>query len=243
MEQQNNYAHEPNQHDVPYDPNNNMNIRPGFQYVNNNMNDHHSIPYDPNNNMNMNMNNQPGLQNAMNMYANPTTLATFTIPAGTILYHGTSTKETFDPNNFQLDDTNLVAYFTPDIRLAADYIGGCAKYPTSSGYIHKFRAKNNIERIFILSRFDATKTAVPSYVQKHFCSGNDSRALNGIGFFYPKRVEQKFTEDPNVGSVNQNELLYMSEFALCNPTFHLEYLSTQRCQAKRSLSDNYNFTL
>ena len=71
-------------------------------------------------------------------YVEPSTTKLFSIPKGTFLYHGSLNKESFNPFDIRLGDDRLVSYFSQSKRLAADYIIGCALYPTKSGFLHKF---------------------------------------------------------------------------------------------------------
>ena len=50
-------------------------------------------------------------------YMAPSRTTEYTIPEGTILYHGTMTKESFNPYDIRLGDDNLVAYFSPNKKL------------------------------------------------------------------------------------------------------------------------------
>merc|ERR1711916_34332 len=67
-------------------------------------------------------------------YMEPSKTTLYVIPRGTILYHGSMVKESFNPYDIRLGDDRLVSYFSPNKRLAADYIVGCALYPTKSGF-------------------------------------------------------------------------------------------------------------
>ena len=82
-------------------------------------------------------------------YMEPSKTTLYKIPKGTILYHGSLTKEAFNPYDIRLGDDRLVSYFSPNKSLAADYIVGCALYPTKSGFLHKFRVKKDIEKILL----------------------------------------------------------------------------------------------
>ena len=66
-------------------------------------------------------------------------------------------KESFNPDDIRLGNDNLVSYFSPNKRLAADYITGCALYPSKNGYIHKFRVKKDITKLMILSNYEKNK--------------------------------------------------------------------------------------
>ena len=78
----------------------------------------------------------------------------YSIPVGTILYHGSLYKETFNPAHIRLGDERLIAYFSPNKSFAADRILACANYPSRSGYIHKFKVTTAITDIKILSIYD-----------------------------------------------------------------------------------------
>jgi len=172
-------------------------------------------------------------------YMEPSKTTLYTIQRGTVLYHGSLYKESFNPFDIRLGEDKLVSYFSPNKRLAADYIVGCALYPTRSGYIHKFRVKKNIEKIMIVSTFEKKANWTLSYIEDTFCSRKFRIQLDGIGFLFPRRDEQQLynptsiQEDPRVS--------FDAEFAICDPNEYLEYISTQRCISMRKVSDEYHF--
>ncbi len=193
-------------------------------------------------------NSQFEYQNRMSLY-NPSKLpymkpsytTEYTIPEGTILYHGTMTRESFNPFDIRLGDDNLVAYLSPSKRFAASYIVGCAIYPNKNGFIHKFRVKQSITDILILSTFEKKKQWNLKFIEDSFCSRKYRIQLNGIGFFYPKADDIEFDKELDVNNVSVEGQSFDSEFAICNPQQFLEYVSTQRCVASRKLSDQYRF--
>lgn len=175
-------------------------------------------------------------------YMAPSRTTEYTIPEGTILYHGTMTKESFNPYDIRLGDDNLVAYFSPNKKLAADYIVGCAIFPNKNGFIHKFRVKKPLEKVLILSTYEKKKQWNLKFIEDSFCSRKYRIQLNGIGFFYPKVDEVEFIEEATGQSVvDLKAPSFDSEFAICNPNEFLEYVSTQRCIASRKLSTQYRF--
>ena len=165
-------------------------------------------------------------------YMDPTDLTTYTIPSGTILFHGTKIKDTFNPKNIKLGDNELVAFFSTSKRFAADFISSCGNYPIENGYIHMFRVTKDINNIFIISSYEFNNKMTDEFLQKYFCNGKNiyNSKFNGVGFFI-QRVDDQL--NPNIN--------YIPEFAICDPNQFLEYINTQRCQAKRSLSDSYRF--
>jgi hypothetical protein len=172
-------------------------------------------------------------------YMEPSKTTLYTIPRGTILYHGSLYKESFNPFDIRLNEDKLVSYFSPNKRLAADYIVGCALYPTRSGYLHKFRVKKNIEKIMIVSTFEKKTNWTLSFIEDTFCSRKFRIQLDGIGFFFPRRDEQDLY---NAGNVQTDpQITFDAEFAICDPNEYLEYISTQRCVSMRKLSVNYHF--
>ena len=172
-------------------------------------------------------------------FMNPSKTTVYTIFEGTILYHGSMMKESFNPDDIRLGTDNLVSYFSPNKRLAADYITGCALYPSKNGYIHKFRVKKDITKLMILSTYEKNKEWDLKFYENSFCSNKYRIQLNCIGFFYPMSDELSM-EDIDMNSNDTSN--YDSEFALCNPNEFLEYISTQRCIAARKISDEYRFT-
>lgn len=174
-------------------------------------------------------------------YMEPSKTTLYTIPKGTLLYHGSLNKESFNPYDIRLGDDRLVSYFSPNKRLAADYIVGCALYPNKSGYLHKFRVKKDIEKILIISTHEKQSHWTLSFVEDSFCSRKFRIQLDGIGFFFPRRDEKDFTAIQQ-GDKTIKNLAFDSEFAVCNPNEYLEYVSTQRCVSVRKLSQDYHFS-
>jgi len=201
----------------------------------------------------------------------PTHETLYTIPAGTILYHGTTIMETFDPARIILGNEELVAFFSQDIRLAADYVNGCVD--GEKGAIHKFKTLKDIDRIYIVSQYDRTKGKNWDLknIENNFCK--NSKRYNGVGFFILKKGQYKslgltggFTPLPEQeeqqddkpilqesNTVNIDDITrsdpenpettdFSAEFAICNPdNYILEYIETQRCIGKRILSEPYSF--
>ena len=66
-------------------------------------------------------------------YMEPSKTTLYTIPKGTLLFHGSLNRESFNPYDIRLGDDKLVAYFSPNKRLTADYIVACAIYPNKNG--------------------------------------------------------------------------------------------------------------
>lgn len=167
-------------------------------------------------------------------YMEPSKTTLYTIPKGTIIYHGSLNKESFNPFDIRLGDDRLVAYFSPNKKLAADYIIGCALYPTKAGFLHKFRVKKDIEKILIISTYEKQNHWTLRFIEDSFCSRKFRIQLDGIGFFFPKKDELDVDK-------NESKIAFDSEFAICNPNEYLEYVSTQRCVAMRKLSKEYHF--
>ena len=166
-------------------------------------------------------------------YMEPSKTTLYKIPKGTILYHGSLTKEAFNPYDIRLGDDRLVSYFSPNKGLAADYIVGCALYPTKSGFLHKFRVKKDIEKILIVSTHDKQAHWSLEFLEDSFCSRKFRIQLDGIGFFFPTGIEDQSYD---------NNKYFDSEFAICDPGNNLEYISTQRCVSVRKLTKEYHFS-
>ena len=182
------------------------------------------------------------------IYTEASRMTLYTIPKGSILYHGSKNKESFNPFNIKLGDDTLVGYFTSNKDFSADYISRCAFYPKESGYIHKFKTKKDIERILIISSYDKKSSWDVKNIENLFCSNNNQygEKLDGIGFFYPIISNNAYSnddkfDDDNLNN-NNNTNQYDIEVALCDPNYFLEYISTQRCVAVRKISSNYHFT-
>jgi len=171
----------------------------------------------------------------------PSKTTLYTVPKGTLLYHGSLNRESFNPYDIRLGDDRLVSYFSPNKRLAADYIVGCALYPSKSGYLHKFRVKKDIEKILVISTHEKQSHWTLSFIEDSFCSRKFRIQLDGIGFFFPRRDEKDFTAIQQ-GDKTIKNLAFDSEFAICNPNEYLEYVSSQRCQSVRKLTNDYHFS-
>lgn len=174
-------------------------------------------------------------------YAEPSKTTLYSIPRGTILYHGSLNRESFNPYDIRLGDDKLVSFFSPNKRLAADYIVGCALYPTKAGFLHKFRVKKDIEKILIISTYEKQQHWTLKFLEDSFCSRKFKIQLDGIGFFFPRRDEKDFSSIQQ-GNDAPKRLSFDSEFAICNPNEYLEYISTQRCSSMRKLSKDYHFS-
>lgn len=174
-------------------------------------------------------------------YQEPSKTQLYSIPRGTILYHGSLNIESFNPFDIRLGEDKLVAYFSPNKRLSADYIVGCALYPTKAGYLHKFRVKKDIEKILIISSYEKKKHWTLSFLEDSFCSRKFRIQLDGIGFFFPRRDELDIAAIQR-GDNSIKRLAFDSEFAVCNPNEYLEYISSQRCVSARKISKEYHFS-
>jgi hypothetical protein len=167
-------------------------------------------------------------------YVEPSHLTLHVIKAGTILFHGSILKDTFNPLDIRLGKDSLVAFFSQNKRFAIDYVKGCATYPNEKGYIHKFIVKKDIDKIFIMSQYDRVNDWDPSVIENKYCGS--SRAYNGIGFFVSTDDQRKF------GTAFSGDSVFAAEFALCNPQEFLEYVGTESCISARKLSNEYNFS-
>ena len=174
-------------------------------------------------------------------YMEPSKTSLYNIPRGTIMYHGSLNRESFNPYDIRLGDDKLVSFFSPNKRLAADYIVGCALYPSKAGFLHKFRVKKDIEKVLIISTYEKQQHWTLKFLEDSFCSRKFRIQLDGIGFFFPRRDEKDFSSIQN-GDDDIKRLSFDSEFAICNPNEYLEYISTQRCSSMRKLSKDYHFS-
>ena len=176
----------------------------------------------------------------------PSYVPLYTIPAGTVLYHGSKTKETFDPQKITLGDDTLAAFFTPNKRFAADYISGCVGEET--GYIHMFKVRIPITSIYVISSHNKKDVWDIGQLETKFCKGTEYGRLNGVGFFVKDDFSNKFVEQLDAPEDQEppqvaGGIPTASEFAICDPSSFLDYVSTQRCQSARNLSQPYNFTI
>lgn len=180
----------------------------------------------------------------------PNEMKLYTIPEGTILYHGSIDKESFNPYRIVLNKDTLVSYFTASKKLSADNIIGCANYPSKSGYIHKFRVKADIKNVLIVSPYEKQSNWDNKFIENNFCfkknNGDETSSLtqplqlDGIGFFYSSNTQKTLMDSNSQEFIDGTGTT--AEFALCNPNKWLQYISTQRCVGIRQLSDEYNFT-
>lgn len=174
-------------------------------------------------------------------YMEPSKTTLYVVPRGTILYHGSMVRESFNPYDIRLGEDRLVSYFSPNKRLAADYIVGCALYPSKTGFLHKFRVKKDIEKILIVSTHEKQAHWTLRFLEDSFCSRKFRIQLDGVGFFFPRRDEKDFVAIKQ-GMNETTNLAFDSEFAICNPNEYLEYVSTQRCVSMRKLNAEYHFS-
>jgi len=153
---------------------------------------------------------------------------TYTIPEGTILYASSYEEKGFNTKNIKLQDG--ITFYSPNFRLAVDRIAGCAiTKEGNSGYVHRFRVKSAIPNIYIQRPCDLTVKTSMEELQNRICS-----EFYGIGFFYDVNSIEEFSP----GMESKSEQSY-SEFALCNSSPYLEYISSQGCECIRKLSQPY----
>jgi hypothetical protein len=159
-------------------------------------------------------------------YMNPSKMTTYTIKRGTILYHASTTKETFNPFVIKLGENGkLVAFFTPNRDHALSYIKNCTEFPEERGFIHMFKVNEDITDIMIVSPYDTNFTL--ENIENNFCSRTHDPLLNGVGIFYPKEGVSYDTESK----------IAESEFALCHPNSKtLSYVGTYSCNGRAKLS-------
>jgi len=169
----------------------------------------------------------------------PSKLTLYELKVGTILYHPTYSKETFDPDVLILGKNNIpFSFFTPCFELAKAHIGNCGLTNNMSkkhkiipnGYIHQFTVKNNISKIFISHPNELTKNY--KKIKNHFCNSNKN--FDGLGCFFPSTQSTSPTQDSCVPS-NQ------AKFWLCNPDGKLQYNQSWNCINIGKLSPPYNF--
>jgi hypothetical protein len=155
-------------------------------------------------------------------------LHTYTIPEGTILYASSYEEKGFNTKNIKLQDG--LTFYSPNFRLAVDRISGCAiTKEGNTGYVHRFRVKAPIPNIYIQRPCDLTVKTSMEELQTKICG-----EFYGIGFFYDVNSIEEFS--PGIQSKNDQSY---SEFALCNSSPYLEYISSQGCECIRKLSQPY----
>ena len=166
----------------------------------------------------------------------------YTIPQGTIVYHGSLTRESFNVHDIRLGSDKLIAMFSPSKRIAADYIVGCALHPTKPGYIHKFLVHKDVERVRILSPYERAEHWTLQHLEDAFCSRRADLQSNGVGFFFKREDLDRFNDFTSAKTLQQGPKgTHEAEFALCNPSEFLTYIGTYRCVSMRRLGDLYKF--
>jgi hypothetical protein len=163
---------------------------------------------------------------------------TFTIKKGTILYHASKISG-FNPREIKLGKDNLIAFFTPNFKLASFKVKGCDLDELNS-YIHTFEVIKDIEKIFVKLPYTTGNINLDD-LKNEFCTNS---VYNGVGFFFPKNDIELFNNvlvDGNTLDLDkqQNDDSYYSEFALCNPNEWLKYLISHSCKSYRSLSSAF----
>lgn len=139
-----------------------------------------------------------------------------TLPANINIYHGSITKNSFDPNDIKLSDGTLLALFSNNAKLAADNFMNCANYPTTNGYLHKFVIKKDIPYVQIVSPTTFDKDSNLKTLDTQYCQRVDNPRLNG--FAYPIR---------NTSVPNHEAYDYI--IGLCNPNEYLKYVNSHIC--------------
>lgn len=162
---------------------------------------------------------------------------TYTIPCGTVLYHGSASQQSFDPENIQLGDTTLIAFFSTSQKIAEENFAKCSKYTSDNkgGYLHRFIVTKDIDNILILSKYEI-QTLDPQKLQDRFCTRGRNKydkVLNGIGYFFPKQEEQG---EDDQGTENQ----YDNEFALCTAQ-GLQHWGYKMCVGPHELAKDWIF--
>lgn len=169
--------------------------------------------------------------------------STYTIKKGTILYHATVNKRGFDTKEIKLGKDKLIAFFTPNFRLASDKIEGCS-IDKQKGFIHAFEVKVDIPDIYIKLPYDTEDDLDLDTLRDTFCNGKEY--YKGVGFFYPKNEIELFNNsilNPRTTEMHENldDDNYYSEFAICSPNDYMNYAFSQKCDGLRKISQPYRF--
>jgi hypothetical protein len=162
-------------------------------------------------------------------FSEPSSLSLYTIPEGTILYHGSLTIKQFNTSRIMLNNSTSVAFFSPNRKISETYIDSCSKYPDETGFIHKFIVNKDIDSLYILAFNDENMDWNVDVIKEKFCDGTiHGNKLNGIGFFIPESNNNKQGSN------------FSSEFSLCNPSAFLTYIGTFTCSSTRKMTEEYN---
>ena len=145
-------------------------------------------------------------------------LQLITIPAGINIYHGSQTKNSFDPNDIKLSDGTLLALFSNNPKISADNFMNCANYPINNGYLHQFKIKKDIPYIQMVSPTIIEKNSNLKTLDNQYCQKPDNPRLNG--FAYPIKN--------NVIKHDRHQV-YDYIIGLCNPNEYLSYVATTIC--------------
>ena len=108
-------------------------------------------------------------------------------------------------------------------------------------YNQQLIKRHYIEKILIISTHEKQAHWTLRFLEDSFCSRKFRIQLDGIGFFFPRRDEKDF-DAIQKGDDSIKRLAFDSEFAVCNPNEYLEYVSSQRCQSVRKLTNDYHFS-
>jgi hypothetical protein len=156
-------------------------------------------------------------------------LKLLTLPTGINIYHGSQTKNSFDPNDIKLSDGTLLAIFSNNPKLASDSFMNCASYPVTNGYLHQFTIKKEIPYVQLVSPTAIDKGSNLKNLDTLFCQKPDNPRLNG--FAYPVK---------NISLQDKGKTVYDYIIGLCNPNEYLKYVSTTICVNPYRLSDPIN---
>ena len=139
-----------------------------------------------------------------------------TIKSGIYLYHGSQTKNSFDPTDVKLSEDSLLAIFSNSKNISSDVFMNCSQYPSTNGYLHKFIISRDIPNIQVISPYNITPTTTNKMLESMYCNRQENPRLNG--FAYPIRISE---------GLHKNKFDYV--IGLCRPNDYVKYVSTMIC--------------
>lgn len=153
-------------------------------------------------------------------------LRLITLPAEINLYHGSQTKNSFDPNDIKLSDGTMLALFSNNPKLSSDVFMNCANFPVTNGYLHQFKTKKEIPYVQVVSSSVMNRNTDLRSLDTQFCQKADNPRLNGFAY--------------SIKNTSLSGEAYDYIIGLCNPNEFLSYVSSTICVNPYRLSDPIN---
>lgn len=176
----------------------------------------------------------------------PIARKTYTIPSGSILYHGSVELETFNTKPLIVGSKTYTTFFTFSEELAALEFGNCRPEP-GKGYLHKFEVIKSINNVILSELYSQNYVGENGVsmaydldnINNNYC-GN---YINQFGQTFDAVAFKKQPDDSELSITNLTDHpdIENIKVAICKPHEFLVYKSSRRCQYGK-LSGDYNFT-